>query len=1178
MPTFDQVIAAHRERIVAEVASVLWHDHPELRGLGRANLDGLVGDLLQALVDRVRLPRHPRLHTVAAEILSAQALSSALLAGALLRLASAARGVLLLELDNRRATHIASAALDRIVAELIEGLPGPETLHPVSTPTVVEPRDPTMVRNIRELLAEAKDEQVLASLVGIRWRDPPTPEVPPPDLPAPAAALRQGRALFRQIVTETGARLILDTPTLSAALIFARVNDSDAPEAVSLALTLQRQAPLSRCGFGIARGTICLADAPAGETPEAHGDAFARLLTIATAAHPGVILADAAIQITTAATFALRPVTATLPVFRLDPDQPQWVDRLEQAALVSEPAFVGLDQSLRRLQTALRSPGRKVTLVAVRGRPGSGRCRLASHALLDLGVLPSRIILGEPHPLAPEPYWPVLSVVRQILGFEDGPLKQTDLAESLQALAARSASGMHLRSVLKPLAALLGAEDLDDSLADSGESVALRLEITNAIRVVLEAAADQEPDRPFAVILRETDGIDLPTLQAVAQLGGSYRGAAQLIVLLCVSRQTRLPTSLAAAGLVEIEAAPLRATEAVELASSMLDQEELPPVARHLLKERGGHSPLMAALIIRYLVELGAMVHRGGAWRAATPLAASDLPRRPNDILARRIQHLPLKLASLLKAAATVGEPLSWRTLELIWVSRGFKHEEIKRSVGVLEEMGFMRREPNGTVRFSHPLVRKVAYGLQTPEERRETHRLALTAHGERYPDALRQIPAVLFRHRVESGDVAGALAAAVAAVRRAHLLHDAKRGLQLAAEALELKEPPGGGTDAVRFDLLAACEQIRDARAERDTQRTLIKQMVGLAEGLGDDRRVGLALHRAARLNLLTGDLARAAALATKALTRLQHGDPLDLSNALRTVALVRWRERDLPGAASALKQALAIYDRLGHVRGMGLVLQNLGMFALDTGALIQARRYLERALPLKQQVEDPLGTAVVLDALGQVSHLEGREDLAIPCFEQALSLREKAADVGGVGQSRVNLAQALAGERPDRAEEILRLAVLGCRSRRQRTTKIEAYLALAALLAQVGKGQEAARAAAAAARLADKTSSELLRLRVRWVRAEVELGHQGQRAAERAMVLATDAAHAALRLGAVRWRIEALSLLATAHHRLADADAATEASEALQLLKARGAPGIDRARIESRCREVLSALRPSQ
>ena len=226
-----------------------------------------------------------------------------------------------------------------------------------------------------------------------------------------------------------------------------------------------------------------------------------------------------------------------------------------------------------------------------------------------------------------------------------------------------------------------------------------------------------------------------------------------------------------------------------------------------------------------------------------------------------------------------------------------------------------------------------------------------------------------------------------------------------------------------------------------------------------------------------------------------------------------------------------------------------------------------------LKEEAEDHHGKAVVLDALGQVALLEGHLEFAATRFREALALQEKAGDIAGATQTQVNLAQALVASTPAPAAELLRTAIRACRTRRQLATKIEAYLALASLLFSTHDRPGAGRAAMMAAKLADKAGSQLLSLRSRLIRAEIDLSYRGPERATRAAELALNAAQTTRELGAVRWRIEALSLAAVAHHRLGVADAQSEAQEALQLLKERGSVGLRPEVIEGRCQEALGA-----
>ena len=144
--------------------------HADVKHLDRDRLKDTVADLLDALVDRVHLADSVRLHDLTHDLVARRALPSALLFEMLVRLAAALRGVLLLEVENRRAACIASAALDRAVAELLGSMRAESRAPEPTANTRAAPspfRDPTMIRNIREMLAQSAGEAHTASIVAV---------------------------------------------------------------------------------------------------------------------------------------------------------------------------------------------------------------------------------------------------------------------------------------------------------------------------------------------------------------------------------------------------------------------------------------------------------------------------------------------------------------------------------------------------------------------------------------------------------------------------------------------------------------------------------------------------------------------------------------------------------------------------------------------------------------------------------------------------------------------------------------------------------------------------------------------------------------------------------------------------------------------------------------------------
>jgi tetratricopeptide (TPR) repeat protein len=465
---------------------------------------------------------------------------------------------------------------------------------------------------------------------------------------------------------------------------------------------------------------------------------------------------------------------------------------------------------------------------------------------------------------------------------------------------------------------------------------------------------------------------------------------------------------------------------------------------------------------------------------------------------------------------------------------------------------------------------------MLSAEERRDVHRLALVATRETFADALTRVPALLFTHAQRGEDPVAAREAAVHAVRRATQLHDDRQALALVDAALIACEDDDDLSREARFELLAARERIHDGREGADAREARardLKEMAALASGLGGGPWSGLVLHRQARLHLMNGELELAKAAGEAALRPLENGHPLDLSNALRTVALIRWQERSVNAAVAALEAALQIYERLGHRRGMGFVLHNLGVFSLDSGALEHAEGYLTRALAIKESAEETMGVAAVREALGQLCALGGDTEGAIGHLEAALEARETNHDRPGMANTLASLAEATVGSDGERALTLARRALSISRKIGAPRAEAAAQLVLATVRLHRGQRRQALRDAVGAAGAATRAQAKILEARARLSQAEIHLAFASAEHDQQAVVDAEAAAALTLKLGALRWRIDALSVLATALSRLDPAQALPVAKEALSTMTKRRYAGLDEALIRRRCEAVFAA-----
>ena len=97
------------------------------------------------------------------------------------------------------------------------------------------------------------------------------------------------------------------------------------------------------------------------------------------------------------------------------------------------------------------------------------------------------------------------------------------------------------------------------------------------------------------------------------------------------------------------------------------------------------------------------------------------------------------------------------------------------------------------------------------------------------------------------------------------------------------------------------------------------------------------------------------------------------------------------LAEAESLYQDALARFDALGDPRGRGLVLNQLGLLALDCGDAVTARRFLSESLQLRWSAGLRDATADTLEALAEAMWRVDQLDQAATLLQTASLLRQE-------------------------------------------------------------------------------------------------------------------------------------------------------------------------------------------
>jgi tetratricopeptide (TPR) repeat protein len=122
-------------------------------------------------------------------------------------------------------------------------------------------------------------------------------------------------------------------------------------------------------------------------------------------------------------------------------------------------------------------------------------------------------------------------------------------------------------------------------------------------------------------------------------------------------------------------------------------------------------------------------------------------------------------------------------------------------------------------------------------------------------------------------------------------------------------------------------------------------------------------------------------------------------------------------PDGLHYLELARPIYEELGDLRGLGVVLSNLGIHAYYEGRWDESLALYRESRDAKERSGDVIGAVIQVNNEAEILSDQGRVDAAIPLFEEMLRVSRASGWAFGVGAAQSNLGRAAA--RAGRFEE---------------------------------------------------------------------------------------------------------------------------------------------------------------
>jgi tetratricopeptide (TPR) repeat protein len=279
----------------------------------------------------------------------------------------------------------------------------------------------------------------------------------------------------------------------------------------------------------------------------------------------------------------------------------------------------------------------------------------------------------------------------------------------------------------------------------------------------------------------------------------------------------------------------------------------------------------------------------------------------------------------------------------------------------------------------------------------REYGQEALSANGER--EATRQAHADYFLSLAEEAEPALKGPKLVVWLERLEQEHDNLRAAwQWAAEGDQLEM-------ALRFGI--ALERFWVVRGHRNEGLAFLGQALAGSGGVATDVRAK-ALLAAARLAFIQSNYNQGDVLAQESLALFRKlGDIRGIALSLDRLGMAAWRRGNFSAARSLMEEDLALFKELRDQDRVAWSLFTLGLLNNKQGEYSKAHTLLEESLTLFRKLGNKRGVAASLTQLaGTLFVSQSNSTLIYPLLEEGLSLDREVGDKEGMAVSSLLLA----------------------------------------------------------------------------------------------------------------------------------------------------------------------------
>ena len=671
----------------------------------------------------------------------------------------------------------------------------------------------------------------------------------------------------------------------------------------------------------------------------------------------------------------------------------------EDAVVMTDLPFVGRAaeraQLLSGLDVARQGRGSVVTVV---GEPGLGKSRLLGQLIAAAADIRVVMIEGGRYAEA-TPYFALRAPLRKLIGAgrDESP---ASVSERLRRVVEhRLPDAVPWLPLLAPL---VGVE-----LADTAEVEALDTAFRRATIDAQAVRLLQTMEDPTLLVVEDAHWLDDASAGVLNRL---VTDIADRPWFMCVSRRPVDTGWTPDADIAPtIRLGPLTDTDTASLLRAVAADRPLTPQARAALAERGAGNPLFLRELIQSVSVSGEV---------------EDLPDTVEGVIAGGIDVLDRADRDVLRVASVLGGQMPAKVLSsMLEVNPAHLDTSLPRL------SHFLVPTEGGVLRFTHALIRDVAYESLPFRRRRALHARAgeIIAASAPDPTVFSDLLALHFHaaerhdqtwlHARIAGDRARRNSAPVEAARFYRWAIQAARALpdvpardraavsELLGDVLELN----GLYDDAAAAFAEARKHVADdplyvagllkkegwvrERAGRYSAALswYTRALKTIPEQRSDDEVARLRTQLVMSYGAARARQGRFAASLPHLLQAASDAERLgDMSTLAHTYYLLDWSMTDMghPDAERYRGLALPIYQQLGDLVGEATVLNNLGIDAYYEGRWDDARDYYERSRDVCRRAGHVMMDVTALNNIGEIRSDQGRLVEAEDAFDEALHI----------------------------------------------------------------------------------------------------------------------------------------------------------------------------------------------